>query len=408
MSPDGLALEAPQERRTSAGRLNGALQGRLALLVPLLVALCIVLLEAPRVYSAYTEPLDKPGDFLGYYYAGELAMRGDRADLYTQDLAVQEEFAEQHHFRLLGVFLYPPATALAMVPLALLPVTTAVVVWRVLTVAAVAALAWIVARTFERWEWRILAIVCIAFWPPLSLNAEINQAGAFTPLAVAGLSLLYLTRRKLATLLFLVLALKPSAALGPAALVAGTWPQRCYLFFAPFVLMILGPFLLWGSEAFANYRSTAHRLLQTDMEGRHPLQVGLTAGLHLGGVLGMELFAILGMGVIYIVYRRQKRLEEAASLAILAGFLLNPHSMLYDAAFCFAVVMLLRRAEFLPMPDLTLGCLMLTLFVAGALSWPLNRAFVYPFPPLAAWALVVFALVALAPVYQDRQQQAPP
>ena len=121
----------------------------------------------------------------------------------------------------------------------------------------------------------------------------------------------------------------------------------------------------------------------------------------------MELFAILGMGAIYIVYRRQHHLEEAGSLAILAGFLLNPHSMLYDAAFCFAVVMLLRRAELLPTPDLTLGCLMLTLFVAGAISWPADSASLYPIPPLAAWALVVFALIALAPVYRDRLQPVP-
>ena len=123
MSRDGLSVDSTGRSTVRAPRsLNGALQGRLALWIPLLVALCIVLLEGPRAYHAYTDPLDKPGDFLGYYYAGEWATRSDRAQLYTRDLAAQEKFAEQHRFRLLGIFLYPPATALAMAPLAQLPV----------------------------------------------------------------------------------------------------------------------------------------------------------------------------------------------------------------------------------------------------------------------------------------------
>jgi hypothetical protein len=122
----------------------------------------------------------------------------------------------------------------------------------------------------------------------------------------------------------------------------------------------------------------------------------------------MELFAALGIGVVLLVNRLSSCLEAAAALALLAGFLLNPHSLLYDAGVCFGVILMLRRLQTGlddERSDWLAGGVLLTLFVAGDWTWRL-RGHIDAVPPLTVWAVLAFGAITALAFYLERRATA--
>jgi hypothetical protein len=110
-----------------------------------------------------------------------------------------------------------------------------------------------------------------------------------------------------------------------------------------------------------------------DLDGGHVYNQGLSSMVNFGNILGLiVLVALFGLllGMVRFVNLRLG-LEVGTAFALLTGFLINPHSLLYDWAIGFVAIYLLRRANLVPphLADFACGLLAISLFAAGQLGW---------------------------------------
>ena len=115
------------------------------------------------------------------------------------------------------------------------------------------ALGLLVAREFRTWPWRIAIFLAVVFWEPLLVNARIGQTGAFIALATAIAVLVFLRNKNFGAILFGLIAVKPTAVIGPSLLVfpekMGVWARYA----GTAAVVILTPFLYLGFNQFTRW-----------------------------------------------------------------------------------------------------------------------------------------------------------
>jgi hypothetical protein len=186
---------------------------------PHLVGLVLVAMLACTVWELFQPESVKNvhgygGDFRQFYIAGWVVDYGNPARLYDQSYFRQlqrTQWNDDNPF----ASLYPPALALAAAPLALLPMTAAMIVWWLLQAIcflAVGRILWI-AMPIEP-PWRRIALLALYCTFPVWLVVSMGQLTGMLLLVLTGGMVLHLGGRRMAAGCVLsALALKPHFAL---------------------------------------------------------------------------------------------------------------------------------------------------------------------------------------------------
>jgi hypothetical protein len=308
-----------------------------------------VLLAAYVVlWSGVTTANIGTSDFTATYVGATLMREGHGAAMYDQSLQAPLHAALIAPLRRGNLpFVYPPLTAVPVLPLTVLPLTTAYRLWQAAQLLMLAA-AVVLALRAAPWPDRLrrtgvpgaAALAALAGTGTLSLGL-LGQLDGFTALGLAGAYSLWRKDRGFAggaALAATAAMVKPHLAIGLAALLLG-WRDRRVLAGAAFGLglVVLTSFAAVGPGGFSGFVRAV-----TDDAGRWPLAsmlgfTGLT-GSWLGNGAAAEILA--GAGSVAAVSacallgghlsRDRGALEPCLAAATMLSLLASPHLLSHD------------------------------------------------------------------------------
>jgi hypothetical protein len=399
MSYRNLALRLPRFLNSSDARSRDRLDS-LSVVVALLFAFAVLVHGVPAMVDAYTTPRAAAGDFKFLLSAGKLVLDPDAKHLYDGHVPNPPQWGQDHGFSFPDYYPYAPGAAYATSVLTLTSQDTALDLWRMAVLLSSFVLAAIVASAFRSWPWRIALFVAIVTWEPILLNARIGQTGAFIAALTAVGVVVFLRHRQAGAAVLALLALKPTAAIGPALMAFSEKTTRIWgTFMVLATAVVMLPFVYLGKDQFTGWLDILHTRGREDFSGVQSYNQGLTS------LLGRTEFVVPALGILMIAAvlvseRVHTRLGlcGGAAFAIFAGALLNPHSLLYDWGSAFVGILLLRKSGLVRegIADLAFGVLAITLFIVGQGAWSW-RAHDFVLRPLTGWTLLVtMALLYLA------------
>ena len=377
--------------------LGDAQDRRLEIASALLAVVFIVYLlvrGAPNARDAYQDPSIHIADFRFLYNAGQLITSEDAKQLYGPE-PDSNTWVKEKGYNYPVWYPYPPSVALATGLLTPFGKDTAADIWRVLVALSTIALAFLVARAFRTWPWRVAIFLAIVFWEPMLVNARIGQTGAFVALATAIAVLVFLRNKNLGAILFGLIAVKPTAVIGPSLLIfpekMGVWARYA----GTAAVVILTPFLYLGFGQFTGWLNVLSTRGSYDVGGTgavHYYNQGITSAFGGAGYLGLIVAIVLLVAAAFAVQEVLKRLGPYAGAAFVLSMaaLVNPHNLIYDWGTAFVVVLLLRRSDLIPAKyaEIALGALAISLFAAGQIAWDVRYS-LYVIRPLTFWAFCV-------------------
>ena len=370
---------------------------RLELASLLLAAVFIVFLlvkAVPNAREAYEDIAIRTADFRFLYNAGQLAVSDDAKQLYGPEPDAAT-WVQEKGYNYPVWYPYPPSVPLATGALTAFGIVTAADIWRVLVFLCTVALGLLVAREFRSWAWRVALVLAIVCWEPLLVNARIGQTGAFIALATAIAVLVFLRNKNWGAFLFGLIAVKPTAVIGPSLLVfpekLGVWARYA----GTAAVVIITPFFYLGFDQFKRWLDVLSRRGAYDVGDTgaiHYYNQGITSAFGGAGYLGLIVAIVLLIVAAFVVAEVMKRLGNYAGAAFVLALaaLVNPHNLIYDWGTAFVVVLLLRRSDLLPAKyaELALGALAMTLWASGEFAWDVRYSF-YTMRPLTFWAVCV-------------------
>lgn len=279
-------------------------------------------------------------DFVAQYAAARLVATGDGAAVLDPDavLAAERTVAPER-VRLLP-FVQPPAVALLISPLAVLPYGSAFLVMAILDAAAIAAAVVLLRRR----DAPLLPAALLLAGPPAVLAIAHGQTSAVVLLLVAltarvgprgaGLALgLTLLRPQTAPLLLLAAVIDPArrwwAVLGAS-------------------LVVLASMAVVGPDGLARYGTSLVGAAEWSVTGEHGLRAAIgwsgTAIWLSAGPLGLvAAVAALLVGAVMVIRAPP---AERVSIAALLSLLASPHVLMHDALLAYPALLALavRRA----------------------------------------------------------------
>jgi alpha-1,2-mannosyltransferase len=216
-------------------------------------------------------------------------------------------------------YVYPPLLALALVPLAVLPVGAAVVLWTIAGVAAVCGALWLLGVR----DWRVYAIA-LAF--PATRDAV--GAGTVGPLLLLGTALAWRYR---------------DARPAPAGLAAGvtaalklfTWPVLVWLAVTGraraaaggvlvAALAVLVSWAVIGFDGLVDYPALVRRLSELEADRSYSL-VAVGEAIGLSEALALAVSLVTGAALLAVAIRRGREDDRGAlTAAIAAALVLTP------------------------------------------------------------------------------------
>jgi hypothetical protein len=304
-------------------------------------------------------------DFTSFYVGGTLLREGHGGAAYSQPLQAQLHSALVAPDRAGNLpFVSPPAAALVVAPLTLLPLTTAYRVWQ-LAQLCMLVIGVLIAARFAPWPARLRRTGVIGATSLAALagtgTLALGLLGQWDGLSVLGLAAAYaLWRRDArfaggAVLALCMLLAKPHLALGLVALLLG-WRDRRVLAGAACGVIVLGmvSLLAVGPGGVGGFVTAVG-----DDAGRWPLAsmlgfTGLT-GSWLGDGATAQLLAALGsfgaLAACIVLGRRlaadRGALEPSLVAATLLSLLASPHLLSQDLVLLApSLVMLVAWAAF--------------------------------------------------------------
>ena len=179
-------------------------------------ALSLVMLFLTHVWILDAQGRPQVEDFVAFWSAGKLALKGAALSAYNPQMQhAAEAAAIGHSFDGSLEWVYPPLFFFVAAALASLPYATAFILWCVATLALYATTIAKIARAGNAWT-----VACAA---PAALAALISGQNGLLTASLVGLSLLFLEKRPaLAGLILGLLSYKPQfGILFPLALAAG-------------------------------------------------------------------------------------------------------------------------------------------------------------------------------------------
>ena len=216
-------------------------------------------------------------------------------------------------------YVYPPLLALALVPLAVLPVGVAVVVWTVAGVAAVCSALWLLGVR----DWRLYAIA-LAF--PATRDAI--GAGTVGPLLLLGTALAWRYRDARP-------AVSGLAAGLAAALKLFTWPVLVWLAATGRVraaaagvlgaaIAVLVSWAVIGFDGLLDYPALVRRLSELEADRTYSV-VAVAEAIGLPEGVGYAVSVVVGAALLALAVRRGREDERGAlTAAIAAALVLTP------------------------------------------------------------------------------------
>jgi hypothetical protein len=285
-------------------------------------------------------------DFISFWTASDLTLRGDAAGAYDKATHLSAEEALFGPTDGYTAFFYPPPYLLVCLPLALLPYFASLIVW----LAATGFAYWRVLRAWAgpRFETAVL----LAF-PAFLVNAGHGQNG-FLSAALIGAGALALERRPVvAGLLLGALVYKPQLALMiPIALIAS---RRWTTFAAAAVTaaaLCAASYAIWGEpvwRGFLDASPLARAALERHLVGDEKMQSVFAAVRLLHGPLALAygaqgLTALAAAAALLWLQRRDFRGPSEAPALIAATLLASPFLLDYDLTLlAFPLAYLARR-----------------------------------------------------------------
>ena len=290
-------------------------------------------------------------DFTVFYTAGKILRQGLGAQLYSprMQLAVQAEFAANPSLRQGPLpYIHPPFEALFFLPLTYLPYPTAFVVWNLINLVILVAVAVLLRKSLPQLHltpvWR-LVLLCLAFFP---IFADFHQGqDAILLLFIVTLSFLAFDRNSdFAAGCFLGFGLFKYHLILPLALILAIWRGRKFLagFSLSSLTVILISLGLVGWNSALQYPLYAWRIVsQPAFGGIPPRQLpslfGLLAGWQLSPQINLVIqvvIAISSAGLLILIAglrtfaqpRRQSQFCFAA--AVIAAVLVAYSTNTYD------------------------------------------------------------------------------
>jgi hypothetical protein len=389
---------------------------RIALLVisPLIAIVFAVMVlwnERDATDEAYTTPPTAAGD-LAFLIAGGRWITSDEASSLYAGRQGQEErqWSPRQGYYYPNRFPYPPTTTYLFALFRPFDLNTSADIWRVGVAAASVLLGICVASAFRSWAWRIAIVVGVVLWHPVLMNARINQTGVYIAAATAVAALIFLRRQQLGAVLFGLISLKPTALIGPTLIVVQSRRSVWLAFLATCALIVLVPFIWLGSDAFFDWLHILRVRGWRDIGGGHSYNQGLSSFFGASSAFFLVL-AIAGLVLAALATRFvQARLGVCVGMAfaVLAGYLLNPHSLFYDWGTAFVAIMLLRKSDLVSdrFADLVFGLVFISLFVTGQRTWELRHEGGDFLRPLTGWSIAAsIGLLLLAVQRWDRFRQ---
>jgi len=340
-------------------------------------------------------------DFVSFWTASELALRGAVAQVYeiAAHWSLQKAlFGPSQNYT---AFFYPPVFLLVCWPLAMLPYVWSLAAWLLVT-------GWAYVRVVRGYLGRSLGLWPILAFPAVVLNAGHGQNGYLNAALIGGGALLLDKRPILAGACFGAMIYKPQLAIViPFALLASRRWATIGAAAATAGSLVVATIGLWGLDpwrAFFAAAPLAREALERNWVGDEKMQSLFAAVRLLGGGLGLAYGAqlALGLGVcvfLFYLQRRAFRTEAEGPAMVAAGLLTTPFILDYDLTLlAIPIAWLARRAlagRFLAGERLTLAlAYLLPLYsrtLAGKTGIPMG-----PFVIGAIFAYVVARGVAEA------------
>jgi hypothetical protein len=295
----------------------------------ILAALTLILCLAYVVRLAMSQ--DVAGDFWHFWAAGKLWAMGENPYSADFNVRVRAEFG----FEAINGWFYSPHTWLMSRPLAGLGFDTALLVWRVLSVTALAVGTALVVslRSEEGRGWKRLLWAVLLLWAvtsqPGSINFTIGQFSAFLFLAVVLFFYGVLRQKNWAVVVALVLlSMKLSLALPFIGYAAAVPRLRVPMLLAGGIALAasMPAFLAGGTVAtVAGYFEGIGQYTKFDVNG--PLEViglrNLLAhwfGISVSGIVLAIGAGLLGMILGWFSWRNPERMSPTFSLVLLLAW----------------------------------------------------------------------------------------
>jgi hypothetical protein len=320
------------------------------LLVLVLAALLMAIVLTLDLWTVDRVERLKAGDFFQFWAAGRALLQGD--DPYDT-LAWRQIYEHEGHWRWQTdqpVFLYPLWTAFPFVPLALLPVSAAFLVWTLINETLLFVSVVLLARALS-WtnhkSWLLLTLATAIAFEPVSLTILFGHLG----LVLLGLTAgsLYLASRgqyAVAGVLLALTTMKPQLfLLVYGVLLAIMIFQRRWPFVVAFTITatalfasswLLVPHWIEAWQAYVGGSTTLRLSISPTLWGASHSVAVATYREDLWPVLGIaSLAALLGILTCALLARRRivarsGSLPAGLSLSILASLLIAPYVLSYD------------------------------------------------------------------------------
>jgi glycosyl transferase family 87 len=312
-------METRRYQRLELGRFARPLSWVLFGALPALVVVALFVETVQDDAVAY--------DFRVFFGAAEAVLRGDSPYPHLNDAGAV----------IARSFVYPPLTALAAIPLTVLPFQVAGLVVQAALVVAMLAALYALGVT----DWRCYGIVLL--WPPV-LSAI--QTGSVTILLVLAAALAWRHRdRSTASALAVGIGLAVKTILWPLVV----WQGAGRRYVAAVLSCVLGAalaLLSWaviGFAGFGDYPDLLRRLERVVGDDSYTVYiVGLDLGLH--SAVARAAWLALGLALLAVVVVLARRGEDRSAfmVAIAASLALTPIVWLHYFALLAVVVALAK------------------------------------------------------------------
>ncbi len=233
---------------------------------------------------------------------------------------------------------YPPSMLLLAVPLGLLPVVPAYLVWTFGTIG-------LLHLAIRPLKLPLLAHLAVLVSPSVVMNAVVGQNGAFTAsLLIAGLALAP-RRPVVAGLLFGLLTMKPHLGLLVPFCLLASWNLRAILSAAVTTILLAGiTTLFFGFDSWLLFRSVTAPLMTAILEAPYPQPYHTLAftvfaaarsfGLGLTGSYAVQLlFSALAVGTTVWLWLPGTRIGHGRRVVLtgLLALVVTPYGYVYDS-----------------------------------------------------------------------------
>jgi hypothetical protein len=271
-------------------------------------------------------------DFSAFYAGGKLA---GSADLYVPQAAFDVERKAMGCVMENLIFIRPPFYALLMWPLAQLPFMTALVLWRILGLAAVGAFIWMWPD--DKW---IAAAAC-AWYLPLATNFTVGQDLAFLLVLILGAYYcLKADKQVLAGILFGLCLIKFHLfVLLPLLIFHKKLWRTLSGISGVGAIMIAASYLAGGWHWIEQYRVA----LQDFRMDPYPWNmVNLKALFYYHSEWWIPSVVVVVLISWYVIYKSS--LEISLAAVLIGGVLINPHTTISDGTLILPAFLMARRA----------------------------------------------------------------